>query len=154
MIFCKRYQGSRHGFTGKRENGFKKFYSDNPSYVVGLVALLGDFLCLKWENLECQPPEKGVGNKTLLARVTVTCTRWRKSFYGYFNHQFALCDCNHQTQSCLRHHTYVPPEILFSILDYLSFRALLPLRIVSKTFLHLITPRIFFKITIKLVIVG
>ncbi|MCJ1345860.1 hypothetical protein MMC31_004069 [Peltigera leucophlebia] len=47
--------------------------------------------------------------------------------------------------------SYVPPEILSSILDYLPFRALLTLRIVHKTFLHLINPRIFSNITIKLV---
>ncbi|MCJ1349207.1 hypothetical protein MMC31_007443 [Peltigera leucophlebia] len=49
-----------------------------------------------------------------------------------------------------RRYEYIPPEIFLSILDHLPSEALLPLRTVSKTFLHLITPRIFSEITINL----
>ncbi|MCJ1348925.1 hypothetical protein MMC31_007158, partial [Peltigera leucophlebia] len=49
-----------------------------------------------------------------------------------------------------RRHKDIPPEIILSILDHLPPQALLPLRTVSKTFLYLITPRIFSEITIKL----
>ena len=46
--------------------------------------------------------------------------------------------------------SYIPPEIISSILDQLPTQALLPLRTVSKAFLHLITLRIFSKIAINL----
>ena len=46
--------------------------------------------------------------------------------------------------------SYIPPEILSSILDQLPTQTLLPLRTVSKAFLHLITLRIFSKIAINL----
>ena len=46
------YQGFRHGFTGKRESGFKKFYSDNPyclpsvRSIIAPASTLSKFDCL------------------------------------------------------------------------------------------------------------
>jgi hypothetical protein len=46
--------------------------------------------------------------------------------------------------------TSFPPELLSIILDYLSPRTLLRLRLVSRAFLHLVTPRVFSDVSLDL----
>jgi F-box associated protein len=46
--------------------------------------------------------------------------------------------------------TSLPLEVVWAILDYLSFHDLLSLYAVSKSFLHLITPRVFSTISFNL----